>query len=1131
MIILASFWKHAVAFSAFAYFLILFLNRIGISARFKVVILCSPILLTYACQQNPKDTLFQSIDPAKSGIEFSNDLTDTENFNIIDYLYFYNGGGVGVADFNNDGLPDLYFSANQKSNKLYLNKGNFQFVDITETAGVEALGDWKTGVTIVDINADGLQDIYVCQLGQYKGISGRNRLYVNNGDLTFTEKAAEYGLDFSGFSTHAAFFDYDNDGDLDVYLLNHSVHTTRTNGKSNLRNEVDSLAGDRLLRNDGKKFVDVTAEAGIYSSAIGYGLAVGLSDVNRDGYTDIYISNDFHENDYLYINNGNGTFTESIQSLIQHTSRSSMGNDVADYNNDGWPDIISLDMLPADEIVLKSSFGDDPYDIYQLKLSFGYGKQFTRNALQLNMGKEGFSEIGLFAGVSATDWSWSSLFADFDNDGMKDLFISNGIVKRPNDMDYFRFISDNNVKGGLVDNPQLTDADLINQMPEGKVANYFFKNQGDLTFKDFSSDWAVAVPTFSNGSVYADLDLDGDLDLVVNNINDPATILKNTTIDLGKDNSPNFLSISLAGPGKNKFGIGGKVAIYSKLGNQYFEMFPTRGYQSSVEPKILVGLGSLNSVDSVAVEWPTGAHQTILNPAINTHLLVKEENATTHELIQPQAISKNWFKLDTTLIEFKHIENSFVDYNTQFMIPHVMSQEGPKLAVGDINGDGLEDIYFTGSTNSSGRLYVQEGNGNFTLSEQNGFRIDLLSEETDAEFFDADGDGDLDLYVVTGGNEFSEGSFQLRDKLLFNDGKGNFSYDLEALPNYLANGSVVCSADFDNDGDLDLFVGGHVVSGNYGLVPESGLLINDGKGKFTNATASLAPSLIGVGMVTSAIATDVDKDGWQDLLIVGEWMPITLFLNKNGKLLPVEIPEFEHTEGWWNTIAAQDTDGDGDLDFFAGNLGSNSKLKPSLDAPVNMYLNDFDGNHSLDQIITYQSNGREYTVASRDELINQMPKLKKNFVLHKDFAGKSVSEIFSENDLAESGKWIAREFRSMYIENLGAGKFRLQPLPDLAQLAPIYAFEFIDTNKDGHLDVITGGNKDGVSPYFGGYDASKGLILAGNGKGDFVSTWPYQNDFYVNGDIRDIKKLKLNGQMILVISRNNDTALTFRIAE
>jgi hypothetical protein len=1125
------FWKKMAACLAASKYSNACWGLVNTAFKTKSLILLFLVLAAFACEEKPKDTLFQSIDPAKSGVQFSNDLTDTENFNIIDYLYFYNGGGVGVADFNNDGLPDLYFSANQKPNKLYLNKGNFEFEDITERAGVAALGDWKTGVSIVDINADGLQDIYVCQLGNYKGITGKNRLYINNGDLTFTERAEEYGLDFSGFSTHAAFFDYDNDGDLDAYLLNHSVHTTRTNGRSNLRNEVDSLAGDRLLRNDSQKFVDVTAAAGIYSSAIGYGLAIGLSDVNQDGFTDIYISNDFHENDYMYINNGDGTFTESIQTLIQHTSRSSMGNDVADFNNDGWPDIISLDMLPADEVILKSSSGDDPYDIYQLKLSFGYGKQFARNTLQLNMGGGNFSEVGLLAGVSSTDWSWSSLFADFDNDGYKDLFISNGIVKRPNDMDYFRFISDNNVKGGLVDNPQLTDADLINQMPEGKVANYFFKNRGDLTFQDYSSMWAAPVPTFSNGSAYADLDLDGDLDLVINNINDPATMLKNTTIDDGKVGTPNYLSISLEGTGGNKFGIGAKVHVYSKLGSQYFEMFTTRGYQSAVEPKITVGLSSEKLVDSIVVMWPDGNREAILSPDINKLLVVKQKQPFIDSFLSKSNFDRKWVELDTTILTFKHIENTFVDYNTQFLIPHMMSHEGPKMAVGDVNGDGLSDIYLTGSTNSGGRIYFQTDNGTFIYSEQSSIRIDLFSEETDAEFFDADGDGDLDLYIVTGGNEFGTGSLQLRDKLLFNDGQGNFSYDLEALPNYLAHGSVVCPADFDNDGDIDLFVGGHVVAGNYGLRAESALLINDGKGKFTNATFSLAPSLAGAGMVTSALATDVDNDGWQDLLIVGEWMPLTLYLNKGGKLVPTQIPEFEYTEGWWNTIAAQDIDGDGDLDFFVGNLGTNSKLKPSVAAPVSMYLKDFDGNQSLDQIITYISNGREYPAASRDELINQMPKLKKNFVLHKDFAGKSVSEIFSDEILAESGKLVAYEFRSMYVENLGTGKFRLQPLPDLAQLAPIYAFEFIDINKDGHLDVIAGGNKDGVSPYFGSYDAGKGLIMTGNGQGDFESVWPYQSGFLAGGDIRDIKKLILKDQLIFIISRNSNTPLTFRITE
>ncbi len=1077
------------------------------------------------------DKRFQEIPSSDSGLTFSNDLTENENFNLIDYLYFYNGGGVAVGDINNDGLDDIYFSANQKPNKLYLNKGNFQFEDITDKAGVAAPGDWKTGVTMVDINADGFLDIYVCQLGDYKGIEGKNQFYINNGDLTFTDRAEELGLDFKGFSTHAAFFDYDNDHDLDVYLLNHSVHTSRSYGKSDLRNEVDSLAGDRLYRNDNGHFTDVTAEAGIYSSHIGYGLAVGLSDVNMDGFTDIYISNDFHENDYLYLNDGDGTFTESIGDRIDHTSRSSMGNDIADYNNDGWPDILSLDMLPDDEVIVKMSAGEDPYDIYQLKLGFGYERQFARNTLQLNLGGGKFSEQGIIAGVHATDWSWAPLIADFDNDGLKDLFISNGIVRRPNDMDYINFISNESIPNGPANNPDMKDAEIAAMMPEGSVVNYLFRNKGDLTFEDVSAEWGLSKKTFSNGSAYADFDNDGDLDLVVNNINEAATLLRNTTIEIADEKSSNYLKIELKGLGSNPNGIGTKLLAYAGANEILREAYVTRGYQSSVAHDIIIGLGEVTSLDSLRIIWPGGASQLLTQVATNQTLSVEEANAGESFELKSTKITPLLIQDTIAGPDFAHRENLFVDYNREYMIPHISSEEGPKVATGDVNNDGLVDLYIGGATYNEGVLYLQSADGRFEKSEQPAFTEELAYEEVGVNFFDANGDGFDDLYVVSAGNEYEFPHPMTLDRLFLNDGSGNFTLAPEALPKVFQHGSVVIDNDFDQDGDLDLFIGGQIVPGQYGVVPISVILQNDGSGKFTNMTDSLAPTLKHSGMIKDALWTDINADGWDDLMVVGEWMAIKVFINKNGRLVEEPIQGLEKSYGWWNNLEAADIDGDGDMDYVAGNLGLNSKLKADMSNPVRMYINDFDINGKVDPIISYMDEGREYPVATKDELVKQMPIIRKNYVRHIDFAGRSIAEIFSEKGLQGSNIFAATIFASSIIENVGNGRFEVRPLPLMAQVAPIAAMAIYDLNGDGHLDIISGGNREGVSPYYGTYDASKGLVMLGDGTGGFTALWPEESGLLIDGEIRDIKVLETATGPLIIFTRNDDTSMSYRLSE
>ena len=1074
------------------------------------------------------DTLFEPVDPEKSGVAFSNDLTDTEMFNIVDYLYFYNGGGVSVADINNDGLTDIYFTANQKPNKLYLNKGDFKFEDITDKAGVAAPGDWKTGVTMVDINADGYQDIYVCQLGDYKGLQGKNQLFINNGDLTFTEKAAEYGLDFKGFSTHAAFFDYDNDGDLDTYLLNHSVHTERTYGKAELRNQKDALAGDRLLRNDAGKFTDVTDEAGIYSSHIGYGLAVGLSDVNMDGWADIYISNDFHENDYLYINNQDGTFSESISTRIDHTSRSSMGNDLADINNDGWPEILSLDMLPEDEYVLKMSAGEDAYDIYRLKLSFGFEKQFARNTLQLNLGSGKFSEIGIMAGVHATDWSWAPLFADFDNDGFKDLFISNGIVKRPNDMDYIAFIASDEIKNQIKENPDFSDSILIAQMPRGQVPNYFFRNNGDLTFADKTGSWGPADSTFSNGAAYADFDNDGDLDLVVNNINATATILRNKTIHPEQETNPNWLKFDFEGPEHNPDGIGARVNIYADSLHQVYEMFTSRGYQSSVEPFLTVGLGTIDKVDSVRISWPGGKSELITAIAANQKVAVKYTNANDEMVSRPQAKTPLLRRtVDNKGISFSHFENQFIDYNREYMVPHLLSREGPKIDLTDVNGDGLQDLYIGGASRNNGMLFMQKEDGTFEKSSEVTFREEPAYEELGVSFFDANGDQYPDLYVVSSGNEYLYPHPMLNDRLFLNDGKGNFTLSSDSLPELFQHGSVAAPADFDRDGDMDVFVGAQIEGGKYGLIPESYLLVNNGAGIFEEQTDTLSQGLKKVGMVRDATWQDLNSDGWPDLIVLGEWMPIKIFMNREGRLEETPAKGLEQSHGWWNTIEAADIDNDGDIDFIAGNLGYNSKLQASPQEPVKMYVNDFDYNLTIDQIISYTENGKEYPLNTKDEIVKQMPILKKNFVRYKDYAGKTIQEIFSEKGIEGSNRFAAFEFATAIIENKGDNTFEIKPLPYFAQMAPIMAIEVYDVNGDGHLDLLMGGNREGVSPYFGTYDANKSILLLGDGKGNFKETWPGESGLLIDGEIRDIKVVETVSGPIFIFARNNNSPVVY----
>ncbi|MBN3583872.1 VCBS repeat-containing protein [Algoriphagus aestuarii] len=1090
------------------------------------------LFILTSCTQNSdlkeKESLFDSLPPEETGVDFSNTLIETEEFNIIEYLYFYNGGGVAAGDINNDGLVDLYFSSNQGPNKLYLNKGGIVFEDITQTAGMTSEGPWKTGVTMADINGDGLLDIYVCRLGNWKTVVGRNELYINNGDLTFTESAKEYGLDFQGFSTQAAFFDFDKDGDLDMYLLNHAVHTERSYGGAESRYYDDGLAGDRLYRNNlesgEKKFTGITPEAGIFSSKIGYGLGIGISDINNDGWPDIYVSNDFNENDYLYINQKDGTFKEQISSGVNYSSRFSMGSDFSDINNDGWIDFITMDMLPRDEIIQKMSAGEDSEEVYQLKLGFGFERQVSRNSLQLNNANGTFSEIAQYSGVYATDWSWAGLFGDFDNDGWKDLFVTNGIVRRPNDLDYMNFVTNPEIVDGLQNKPDISDLALADKMPSGEIGNFIFKNNGDLTFRDVSQDWGVFGNSISNGAVYADLDNDGDLDLVINNINQAAGIYENRLGQFSDSSrTVRYLKLKFKGLELNRFGIGARVELYNKDQIQVQENFTSRGFQSSIPPEVHFGLGSAEYLDSLKVTWPSGKTETLKNVKANITLVLDESNAS-----DPAQSAKNStgsllsiLDKDATGLDFQHLENEFNDFNTEPLLPHKLSREGPALAIGDLNGDGREDIFIGGASGQSGAVFLQTKEGRFNQVDQPLLEEDSSLEDVSAIFFDSNRDGFLDLLVGRGGNIQLPNDQGETTRIYLNGGNGIFDQkvNLPLEPNTQV--SVVEAADFNGDGLVDLMIGGRNVAGKYGYSPKSYLLLNQGENHYENRTKEFAPDLELIGMVKDAVWQDLDLDGNRDLVVVGEWIPISIFMNRDGKLTN-ETNSFglEKSKGWWNSIASEDLNGDGYPDLVLGNLGLNSRLKASKEHPVKMIVNDFDQNGTSEQIISYPVEGKYYTVASKDELVKQMPILKKKFIRYKDFAGKSVEELLTNLNTTDAEYLEAHMFESIVLINQSGLGFKMHNLPAEAQFAPIEAIEVIDVNQDGHLDLVLGGNKTGASPYYGAYQGSWGQVLMGDSLGNFRADT--QNRLKIRGDVRGIKKVSVNSLTWLIYAKNDD---------
>ena len=1098
--------------------------------QFLIIIFFLTVISCKHREESVKDELFSLLPPSSTNVDFVNTLTETEQFNMVKYLYFNNGAGVAAGDINNDGLADLYFTSNQNPNRLYLNKGGLIFEDITEKAGVAGTGNWKTGVTMADVNGDGVLDIYVCQLGDYKGILGRNQLFINQGDLTFEDEAHEYGLDFQGFSTQAAFFDFDLDGDLDMYLLNHSFHTSRSYGDVSLRFQHDSLAGDRLYRNDevnGKRiFRDVTLKAGIYNSQIGYGLGVNISDITNDGFPDIYISNDFHENDYLYINNGNGTFKERLNEFIKHTSRSSMGNDVGDFNNDGLLDIVVLDMVPEEENIRKQSGGEDDYELFSLKLSHGYSYQFVRNVLQLNLGDGMFSEIGLLAGITMTDWSWSPLFCDVDNDGWKDLFISNGIYRRANDLDYVKFLADNDFFESKSE-AEVPDKMIYEKMPLYPYFNYIFKNNRDLTFTNMARKWGINTRSYSNGATYADLDNDGDLELITNNINDYAYIYRNNSNELSGNH---FLAVILKGEGLNTRGVGTRVKIFCNGQMQIAEQFSTRGFSSATSDVLHFGLGSDNKIDSLVVRWPDLSEEVIKDLASDQTIVLEKKNASVPEKREKHIKGDSRLFVKTTIpgINFRHTENKLEDFSRERLIPHSLFAEGPALATGDLNGDGLDDIFAGGARGQESVIFIQQADGSFIQQDVPALKPDIKYEDVDAAIFDADGDNDNDIYIVRGGNDVTLGNTLLEDCLLINNGTGFFNESVKGtLPFTANNGSCVSPCDFDGDGDIDLFVGSRSIPGAYGLSPNQLLLENTGRGHFKDVTDERMNRLKKIGMVTDACWIDYDNDGDFDLVMAGEWMRIYICRNDNGKFTDVTKQSgLLSTSGWWNCIHSADIDGDGDQDLIGGNLGLNSLLKPSPEEPVEMYINDFDNNGILDQVICSYQEGISYPLASLDELVLQIPDLAKKFPNYYDFGGKTVKDMFDRSILKRSIMKDAVMSESSVFLNNGDGTFKIVILPVEAQFSPVRDILVKDLTGNGKMDLILVGNDYTIRPSMGRYDASYGLYLQGDGKGGFKALMPYQSGLKIDGDARKILYLRIRGKNILVAAINNDKLQT-----
>ncbi len=1085
------------------------------------------IILSSCNQQRSESVsgpLFNRIDNKKNGVEFINRVEHTEEFNTYTYRNFYNGAGVGIGDVNNDNLPDIYFCSNQTGNKLYINKGDFTFNDITESAGVSCSGSWSTGVTMADINGDGWLDIYVCKSGSLTGTNRHNELFINNKDLTFTEKASEYGLAVTGLSNHASFFDFDRDGDLDCYLLNNSFQSvTAFDIRKEQRQVRDNQGGNMLFRNDNGHFTDISGETGIYGSKIGFGLGVSIGDINHDGWPDIYVANDYFERDYLYINNKDGTFTESLEDQLREISLGAMGADMADLNNDGYPEIFVTEMTPQGNERLKTKALFESWETYQNKVTRGFYHQFARNVLQFNNKNGSFSEIGRYAGVSATDWSWGAMIMDLDNDGWNDIFVANGIYKDLLDRDYLDVYSDPSLMRSIIKTEEKAILKIIEMIPSVKIPNYIFRNNGNLTFTNKSNEWGLNTPSFSNGAAYGDLDNDGDLDLVVNNLNMPPFIYRNGSTE---NSGSNFITIRIKGAGKNRFGIGTEITLYHDGTKKFLEQYPARGFFSSIDPRLHFGLGNCQNIDSLVVKWPEGTYSVFYDMPVNQFITIDQNDVKQISQYITEKPAHTIFHMEENIngLNYIHKENDFVDFDRERLLFQMLSNEGPHIAVGDVNGDNLDDIYICGAKDSPGALYIQNRKGYFKRSNEKLFDADKISEDTDCSFFDADNDDDLDLYVASGGNEFPSSSSALTDRLYLNEGHGNFRKSSQVLPvNKYESTSCVRPADFDGDGDSDLFVGIRLIPFAYGVPADNYLLENDGKGHFTDVTGQLAPGLIKAGMVTDMVWADADNDGDKDMFIVGDWMPVKIFINNSGTFTD-ESEQFglTGTEGWWHKIIARDLNDDGNIDFVLGNHGLNSFLKASEKKPVTMYVNDFDLNGNIEQIICRFIGEESYPVVKKDDLVRQIPSLQNKYKKFDDYKNQTIQDIFPLEILNRSILLNAYVLESCTMINNGSGSFHLIPLPREAQFAPVFAIIANDFDHDGICDILLGGNQYRAKPETGIYDASYGLLLKGTKDTGWLPVSSLESGICTKGEIRDFKFLKINESQIVIVARNND---------